>query len=125
MEQLITQHIVKTQNMGVSENLFGGDMLRWIDEAGAIFAMSLVAKHIAKPRVVTKAMDGIEFNTPMKVGSIIAIYGSIEKIGTTSLTVKLTVKNVYTNTEVVTAKITFVNMNEMGQKAPHGITDKD
>ena len=35
---LITRHLIKAFDIGVNENLYGGRMLDWIDEAGAMFA---------------------------------------------------------------------------------------
>ena len=38
MMELITRHLVKAFDIGVNDNLYGGRMLDWIDEAGAMFA---------------------------------------------------------------------------------------
>jgi acyl-CoA thioesterase YciA len=36
--ELISTHFCKAANVGYHGNLFGGTMLGWLDEAGAIFA---------------------------------------------------------------------------------------
>ena len=36
--RLISTNVCKTSNIGVNNNLFGGVMLSWLDEAGAIMS---------------------------------------------------------------------------------------
>ncbi len=43
----ISKHIVKRNNIGISGNLFGGWLMYWLDEAGAIFASVRTFRHKA------------------------------------------------------------------------------
>jgi acyl-CoA thioesterase YciA len=66
--------------------IFGGVILSEIDLAAAIEA------HVHWPhRVVTVAMDGIEFHQPVHVGDLVSFYTSTEKVGRSSIRVKVAV----------------------------------
>ena len=66
-------------------DIFGGWVLSQMDVAGGIMAMQR-----AKGRVVTVAVEAMTFLQPIKVGDIVSIYGEIERVGRTSVAVKLT-----------------------------------
>jgi acyl-CoA thioesterase YciA len=67
--------------------IFGGAILSHLDLAGAIEAR----KH--RPcRVVTVAMNHVEFIAPVFVGDTVSFYTETEKIGRTSVTVKVEVE---------------------------------
>ena len=86
--KLISTHICLAKDLGVHNNLFGGVMLAWLDEAGA----ALAAQIINTPRVVTVMLDRVEFHRPVKTGNLIKIYGEVKEFGTTSITLHLEAK---------------------------------
>ncbi len=112
--ELITRHLCKTSDLGVHGNLFGGKMLSWLDEAGAIMATRICKTK----KMVTVKMDGIEFHTPVKENHDVVIYGEVEKMGTTSITLKLSARryDVYKENEmdVCTVRVVFVRINDDG-----------
>ena len=63
-------------------DIFGGWVMSQMDIAGAIAAIER-----AKGRVVTVAVEAMTFISPVKVGDILCVYTSIERVGTTSITV--------------------------------------
>ena len=63
-------------------DIFGGWVMSQMDIAGAIAAVER-----AKGRVVTVAVEAMTFIAPVKVGDILCVYTSIERVGTTSITV--------------------------------------
>jgi acyl-CoA thioesterase YciA len=65
-------------------DIFGGWLLCQMDLAGAS-----VAVRRAGGRVVTVAITAMAFHRPVCVGDQVSCYGSVEKIGTTSITVKV------------------------------------
>ncbi len=65
-------------------DMFGGWILSMMDLAG-----SIPARKRAKRRIVTVAVDSIEFHAPMFVGDCLECYADIEKVGRTSITVKV------------------------------------
>ena len=66
--------------------IFGGVILSQIDQAAAIAAHRY--HHV---RVVTVAMDEIEFKKPVFVGDVVSYYVNITKIGSTSVTMDVLV----------------------------------
>ena len=65
-------------------DIFGGWLLCQMDLAGAS-----VAVRRAGGRVVTVAITAMAFHRPVCVGDQVSCYGSVEKIGTTSITIKV------------------------------------
>jgi acyl-CoA thioesterase YciA len=65
-------------------DIFGGWLLCQMDLAGATVAV----RH-AGGRVVTVAITAMAFHRPVCVGDEVSCYGSVEKVGTTSITVKV------------------------------------
>ena len=49
----------------------------------------ILAKEIAKGRVVTVNVDGITFYKPINVGHVVCCYGKCTKIGNSSIVLKL------------------------------------
>lgn len=116
--ELITSKMCKTSDIGVNGNLFGGTMLALLDEAGAIYA----AQICDTSNVITKKMDEVVFDSPIKVGNIFKIYGEVVKFGNTSINLKLEARkhNVMTGkqTKVCSTEITFVRIDEDGSPVP-------
>src|SRR6202166_3790251 len=65
-------------------DIFGGWLLCQMDLAG-----STVATRRAKGRVVTVAITGMAFHRPVLVGDEVTCFADIQKVGTTSITVKI------------------------------------
>ena len=66
--------------------VFGGWIMSQMDIAGAI-----VAVEYANSRVTTVAVTSMEFHKPVSIGDLISCFAKIEKIGNTSITVKVEV----------------------------------
>jgi acyl-CoA thioesterase YciA len=67
--------------------IFGGVILSYIDQAGAIEAR----RHTAM-RFVTVALDGVVFNQPVFVGDVLSFYASLLSIGRTSMKIRVHVE---------------------------------
>ena len=116
--KLIATHICLAKDLGVHNNLFGGVMLAWLDEAGA----ALAAQIINTPRVVTVMLDRVEFHRPVKTGNLIKIYGEVKEFGTTSITLHLEAKieSPYTAQKktVCSTNMKFVRIDSDGEPVP-------
>ena len=116
--ELISTHKVMTQHLGYHGNLFGGTMLAWLDEAGAIFA----CQACDTPRMVTKKISEVVFNKPVRPGQIIKIYGEVRGVGNRSITVRLEARrhSVYNGSQrtVLTTDMTFVRIDGDGEAIP-------
>ena len=67
-----------------SGDIFGGWLLSQMDIAGA-----MVARRLAKRRVVTVAINAMEFHEPVYVGDLVTCYAEITGSGQTSITVRI------------------------------------
>ena len=67
-------------------NIFGGWIMAQMDVAG-----SVVAVEYAGGRVTTVAATSMEFHKPVFVGDLVSCFARIQKVGSTSITVKVEV----------------------------------
>lgn len=110
-----TRKIVKYEDLNPRGTLFGGQLLKWIDEEAAIFAMC----QIGDKMVVTKAMSQIDFQSSPRIGDVIEIGTMLVRVGNTSITIKCNVRNKDTKEDVITIdEIVFVRVDENGKPKP-------
>jgi acyl-CoA thioesterase YciA len=116
--QLISTHPIKKSDLGFHANLFGGKLLAWLDASAAAYAMEICDS----PRMVTVKIDECIFKKPAKEGQLIKIYGRVDKIGTTSITMYMEARshNVYSGKQsiILSTNITFVRIDENGDTIP-------
>lgn len=116
--ELITTRTALALDMGMSGNLFGGNMLSWLDLSGAAYASQLCDS----PRLVTKKFEEVVFEKPVKIGNLIKIYGDVVTFGNTSITIKLEARkhNVETGSQqiVCSTRAVFVKINDEGEPVP-------
>ena len=116
-----TRRFVRPNDLNVTDRLFGGQLLSWIDEEAAIYATCQM-KH---DRVVTKYMSEIDFKTSAQMGDILEFGLEVVDVGRTSITTRCEVRNKKTQVVVITIdRIVFVAMSEEGKPTPHGYTAK-
>ncbi len=82
-------------------SIFGGVLLSYIDQAGAVEA----ARHTHN-KLVTVAMDKVVFHQPVFVGDVVSFYTELLKIGRTSITVKVTVEAARRGPDIQAIKVT-------------------
>lgn len=115
-----TRKWVKPEDLNANGTLFGGSLLRWIDEEAAIYAII----QLGNPRSVTKLISEINFRSSAKQGDMIEMGLRAVAFGRTSLTMRAKVRNIITGEVILTIdKIVFVSLDEDGNPVPHGYTD--
>ena len=116
--ELISTKICKTSDIGVNDNLFGGTMLSWMDEAGGTFA----AVKCCTPNMITLKIDEVVFQRPVKVKEHIKIYGKILSIGKSSIKLKVEAFRLdFTGNKedlVCSTQMLFVRIDEQGNAMP-------
>jgi acyl-CoA thioesterase YciA len=116
--ELITTYICKKSDIGVHDNMFGGTIMSLIDDSAASYA----AQICDTTRMVTIKIDELIFKSPVKIGSLLKIYGKVEKFGTTSIKLYIEVRkhNVHTGKQdaVTQTFITFVRIDGDGKAIP-------
>jgi acyl-CoA thioesterase YciA len=98
--------------------IFGGIILSYIDQAGAVEAHRRV-----RNRVVTVAMREVEFHHPVFVGNLVSFYADTVRVGRTSITVKVTVEAERRTGEekvvkVTEAEVIYVQVDENNRPIP-------
>ena len=98
--------------------IFGGIILSHIDLAGAVEAR----KHTRK-KFVTVAMREVKFVAPVFVGETVSFYAQLVRIGTTSITVNVTVEADRveppgTPVRVTEAEVVYVAIDEQRNPIP-------
>jgi len=98
--------------------IFGGIILSYIDQAGAVEAH----RHVAG-RLVTVAMKEVEFHHPVFVGDLVSFFTETLAIGRTSITVRVTVEAVrsgrpHERVKVTEAAVVFVHVDSKNCPLP-------
>tara|TARA_B100002003_G_C13881527_1_gene430309 strand:- start:240 stop:713 length:474 start_codon:yes stop_codon:yes gene_type:complete len=110
---LVTTRLMLPQDANVAGNVFGGVILKNIDEAAA-----LVAFRHARKNVVTASMDRMDFYAPVYVGDILILRVAVNYVGSTSMEigVRVEAENRLTGESVHTgsAYLTYVALDEEG-----------
>ena len=116
--ELITTYICKKGDIGVHDNMFGGTILSLIDDAAASYASQICDTQ----KIVTLKIDELVFKKPVRVGSILKIYGQVVSFGNTSVTITIDVRkhSVYTGQQetVTHTKMVFVRIDDDGKPRP-------
>ncbi|MFK7908180.1 MAG: acyl-CoA thioesterase [Chitinophagales bacterium] len=117
--QFYTRKLIKPGDLNARNTLFGGALLRWIDEEAGIYAMT----KLDSKNVVTKYMSEINFISSGRQGDVVEIGLDFKKIGRTSISFSCEVRNVFTKKTIITIdNIVFVRVDEEGIATPHGKT---
>ena len=115
-----TRKWVKPEDLNPIGSLFGGTLLRWIDEEAVIYAIV----QLGNPHVVTKYISEINFVSSAKQGDIIELGIEAINFGRTSLTMRCVVRNKITRMVILSIdKLVFVNLDAEGTPTPHGKTE--
>ncbi|SFZ82301.1 acyl-CoA thioesterase YciA [Devosia enhydra] len=96
-------------------DIFGGWVMSQMDIAGAIAAVERV-----KGRVVTVAVEAMTFIAPVKVGDILCVYCSVERVGKTSITIAIEAwvkrERLGDRVKVTDGQFVYVALGEDGRK---------
>ena len=98
-------------------DIFGGWVMSQMDQAGGIAAVER-----SQGRVVTVAVDAMHFIQPVRVGDVLCVYTEVERVGRTSMTIKVEAwaRRFQTRRreKVTQATFTFVAIDAEGRPRP-------
>jgi len=98
-------------------DIFGGWVLSQMDIAGGICAMER-----ANGRCVTVAIEAMTFIAPVKVGDVLCVYCTIERVGRTSITVGMQAwarrNRIADRVKVTDGRFVYVALDEQGNTRP-------
>ncbi|NLK46266.1 MAG: acyl-CoA thioesterase [Treponema sp.] len=107
--------MVRSEHLNHYGKLFGGQLLKWVDE----FAWLAAKRNYKQNTFVTRAMDNIEFHHMVPPGAILRFHMEEVKRGTTSVVYSVDVyheenedKHIFSN------NVTLVAVDEEGKKTP-------
>jgi acyl-CoA thioesterase YciA len=120
--ELVLRTLAMPADTNPRGDIFGGWIMSQMDIAGGI-----LANEVAASRVVTVAVESINFIKPVHVGDVVGCYGKVIRIGTTSITINLEVwvksaqPGATTDVDmfkVTEAAFTYVAVDSAGYKQP-------
>ena len=83
---LVLRTLAMPKDCNPNWDIFGGWILSQMDAGGG-----LLAKEVARSRVVTVTIDKMTFVRPVRVGDTICVYAKVMRVGNTSMDIKLEV----------------------------------
>ena len=116
-DEPILRVMPRPSDINANGHIFGGWVLSQMDIAGGI-----VAARRAQGQVATVAIDAMEFIEPILLHDLISVYANIEKIGRSSMKIKIEVVATRdggkTSKKVTEAIFTFVAIDEGARPRP-------
>jgi len=111
---LETAHLMMPQDANIQGNVYGGTIMKLMDE----IAGSVAALH-ARKNVVTASVDQMSFYEPVYIGNLLLLKASVNFVGRTSMEigVRIEAKDLQTGKSVHTGSsyLTFVALDEAGK----------
>lgn len=110
--------VARPADTNAGGDIFGGWIMSQVDIAG-----SIAAYRLAKGRVVTVAVDSLQFHEPVLVGDLISCYAEVIRVGRTSISVQVEVfaerdQGGIQHLKVTEAKLTYVAIDAQRRPRP-------
>ncbi|HOT62501.1 MAG TPA: acyl-CoA thioesterase [Treponemataceae bacterium] len=110
--------LVRTEHLNHQGKLFGGQLLKWVDE----FAWLAAARDYCGSVLVTRAMDMSDFKFGVPNGSILRFHMERARVGSTSVTYSVDVfaeiPGFESEMPIFSNRVTFVAIDAEGNKTP-------
>ncbi len=115
--EMTTARLMMPTDANVLGNVFGGAIMRYMDEIAAIVAW----RHAGK-NVVTASIDRMNFYAPVYVGDLLILKAAVNYVGTTSMEIGVRLEAVDPSTRKGThtgsCYLTYVALDEKGKPTP-------
>ena len=115
--EMTTARLMMPTDANVLGNVFGGSIMKYMDEAAAIVAW----RHAGK-NVVTASIDRMNFFSPAYVGDLLVLKASVNFVGTTSMEigVRIEAEDLSSGKSKHTGScyLTYVALDEKGKPIP-------
>jgi acyl-CoA thioesterase YciA len=117
-KELVLKVIPMPADSNANGDIFGGWVMAQVDLAG-----SVIPARIAKGRIATVAVNQFIFKQAVKIGDLLSFFAEVERIGTTSVTVKVEVyaqrmRQPEQTIKVTEANVTYVAIDMDGKPRP-------
>ena len=115
--ELVIRAIAMPADANAYGDIFGGWLMAQMDVGG-----SILATKTARSRVVTIAVDSMTFLKPVGIGDMVSCYASIERIGTTSIRIRVDVwahrASDFSHLRFTEGSFTYVAVDQSGKPHP-------
>jgi acyl-CoA thioesterase YciA len=117
-KELVLRVIPMPSDANANGDIFGGWIMAQVDLAG-----SVLPTRLSKGRVTTVAVNQFVFKQPVSMGDLLSFYATVERVGNTSVTVRV---EVYAErnpadmqvVKVTEAQLTYVAIDRDGKPRP-------
>ncbi len=114
---LTTARLMMPTDANIMGNVFGGAIMRYMDEIAGIVAV----RH-AEKNCVTASVDRMNFYAPVYVGNLLILKASVNYVGTSSMEVGVRIEaqdpSTRRTTHTGSCHLTFVALDESGKPTP-------
>jgi len=104
-KELVMRVLPMPADSNANGDIFGGGIMAQVDLAGSVLPV-----RIAKGRVTTVAVNQFIFKQPVSIGDLLSFYATVERIGNTSITVRVEVYAERNPADVQVVKVTEANL---------------
>ena len=104
-KELVMRVMPMPADSNMNGDIFGGWIMAQVDIAG-----SVLPARISRGRVTTVAVNQFVFKQPVSIGDLLSFYATIERIGNTSITVRVEVFAERNPADVQVVKVTEANL---------------
>jgi acyl-CoA thioesterase YciA len=116
-KELVIKVVAMPADTNPDGDMFGGWILSQMD-----LAAYLHSRKLSRHKVVTVAIENIVFHAPVVVGDCLICYATTEKVGRTSITVKIDAvverKGTHEHAQVTEGRFVFVAIDENRKPTP-------
>lgn len=115
--EISTARLMMPMDANVLGNVFGGAIMRYMDEVAAIVAW----RHAGK-NVVTASIDRMNFYAPVFVGNLLIMKATVNYVGTTSMEIGVRIEaqdpTTRKGTHTGSCYLTYVALDDKGKPTP-------
>jgi len=104
-KELVLRVLPMPADSNANGDVFGGWIMAQVDLAG-----SVLPARIAKGRITTVAVNQFVFKQPVSIGDLLSFYATVERVGNTSITVRVEVYAERNPADVQVVKVTEANL---------------
>ena len=104
-KELVMRVLPMPADSNANGDIFGGWIMAQVDLAGSVLPV-----RIAKGRVTTVAVNQFIFKQPVSIGDLLSFYATVERVGNTSITVRVEVYAERNPADVQVVKVTEANL---------------
>jgi acyl-CoA thioesterase YciA len=104
-KELVMRVLPMPADSNANGDIFGGWIMAQVDLAGSVLPV-----RIAKGRVTTVAVNQFVFKQPVSIGDLLSFYATVERVGNTSITVRVEVYAERNPADVQVVKVTEANL---------------